>query len=259
MNRWRFLTLISITVLLFHACASKGTLDRYVDRANTNISENCVDKNGTKSLPQTVKAETITLSVKICIFYSGDGWRPVNPKEPNAEDLDRLLSGEVYFVAYLRDGANMKNLEIKSDILGSLSRSQDVVFNYDLYQGSPSERLEVDLGVYDDDGWPSDRSDKLKVFQDNLGSALELFPPDTVGIPFIDPILKLGVAIINLIDPDDALISTKIFIEKQKDPGGHTPTWKLYNPFIATDNGVISFTIHPRSDCPCPLLDAAPK
>lgn len=209
------------------------------------IKKNCVDN--LMDTKQTVTANVITVNAKICIFYSGDGFRPDNPKEPTEEDLSSLTGGEVYFVAYLRDGANMKNLEIKSDILGSISRSDGVVFNYDLYQGSPSERLEIDLGVFDDDGWPSDRADKIKAFQDSLGGALELFPAAAPGIPFIDPFLKLFMATVNLIDPDDSLISTKVFIEKKYDDQKKDTTWTLYNPLIATDNGVIYFTINPQS------------
>lgn len=221
---------------------AKTGFSAYHEQAIKTINE-CM---GYAQDTQTVKAPVITVNVKICVFYSGDGFRPDNPKQPTPEELNRLTGGEVYFVAYMRDGANMKNLEIKSDILGSISRSEDAIFNYDLYQGSPSDRLEIDLGVFDDDGWPSDRADKLKVFQDSLGGALELFPAAVPGIPFIDPILKLIVATINLIDPDDSLISTKVFIEKQFDTATKETTWRLYNPLIATDNGVIFFSINPK-------------
>jgi hypothetical protein len=252
MHSFRYSLLIILTVLAgaVFGCAEQSKnrgidFSAYRKATKESIKELCVDK--VKDSPQTVKANVITVNAKICIFYSGDGFRPDNPKEPTEEDLSRLTGGEVYFVAYLRDGANMKNLEIKSDILGSISRSDGVVFNYDLYQGSPSERLEIDLGVFDDDGWPSDRADKIKAFQDNLGGALELFPAAAPGIPFIDPILKLIIATVNLIDPDDSLISTKVFIEKRFDPEKKDTTWTLYNPLIATDNGVIFFTINPQS------------
>lgn len=220
----------------------KSGFEAYQQRVIETI-KNCTEY---PDATQTVTAPVITVNAKICVFYSGDGLRPDNPKHPTPKELDRLTGGEVYFVAYLRDGANMKNIEIKSDILGSISRSEDVIFNYDLYQGSPSDRLEIDLGVFDDDGWPSDRADKLKVFQDSLGGALELFPAAAPGIPLIDPIVKLFVATINLLDPDDSLISTKVFIEKQFDSSTKDTTWKLYNPLIATDNGVIFFTINPK-------------
>ncbi|GKS62946.1 hypothetical protein YTPLAS72_02500 [Nitrospira sp.] len=256
------LTGLAFVALLSNACANKPAVSPdnppYNKLASKNI-KHCTNDNNKKA--QEVRAETITLNVQICVFYSGDGLRPDSPKDPTALERTRLTSGEVYFVALLRDGANMKNLEIKSDILGDLTRSEDVVFNYDLYQGSPSERLEVDLGVFDDDGWPSDRADKLKVFQDNLGSALELFPAATVGIPFIDPFLKLIVATVNLIDPDDSLISTKVFIEKGKDADGTTTVWKLYNPFISTDNGTIYFTINPqcKTSSSCQTEKAEPE
>lgn len=244
------LPLITLVALLGNPCLGNAEdptpktsgFEAYQERARQTINKCTAYPEAT----QTVKAPVITVNVKICVFYSGDGLRPDNPKEPTAKELDRLTGGEVYFVAYLKDGANMKNIEIKSDILGSISRSEDVIFNYDLYQGSPSDRLEIDLGVFDDDGWPSDRADKLKVFQDSLGGALELFPAAAPGIPFIDPIIKLIVGTINMIDPDDSLISTKVFIEKQFDLGTKETTWKLYNPLISTDNGVIHFSINPQ-------------
>lgn len=224
--------------------STDSPLQIYADQAKDKIKEDCVKP--ALGDPQTVIAENITVNAKICVFYSGDGFRPIDPQNPTKEDLDRILSGEVYFVALLTDGSDMKNVRIQSDIIGSLSRSERTVFNYDLYQGAPSKGLQIDLVVFDDDGWPSDNADKLKAFQDNVGGALSLFPPAAVGIPLIDPIIKLVVSTVNLIDPDDALISTKVFIEKGIDDTTKLPKWTIYNPHIVTDNGAIIFTINPK-------------
>ncbi len=184
--------LLAIGFILFLvSCATPNSqqstistpLQDYDKRAATTIDE-CTNKE-THNQPQEVTAQSITVHVEICVFYSGDGFRPLDPKKPTADELNRLVGGEVYFVAFLKDGSNLQNIEIKSDILGSIRRSEDAIFSYDLYQGAPSDRLQIDIGVFDDDGWPSNRSDKLKVFQDNLGSALEMFPAAAPGIPFI--------------------------------------------------------------------------
>lgn len=262
--------LLAIGSILFLAsCATANSqqpaqtspLQPYDKRAATTIDE-CTKKE-TRDQPQEVTAQSITVHVEICIFYSGDGFRPIDPKQPTAEELNRLVGGEVYFVAFLKDGSNLQNIEIKSDILGSILRSEDAIFSYDLYQGSPSDRLQIDIGVFDDDGWPSNRSDKLKVFQDNLGSALEMFPAAAPGIPFIQPILDLIVATVDFLDPDDSLISSKVFIEKRFDKPGDPPTWHLYHPLISTDNGSIFFTISPKGPscptCPGPVPPPAPK
>ena len=225
--------------------STDGPLQIYAKQAKEKIKEDCVKP--ALGDPQTVIAENITVNAKICVFYSGDGFRPIDPQNPTKEDLDRILSGEVYFVALLTDGSDMKNVRIQSDIVGSLSRSERTVFNYDLYHGAPSKGLQIDLVVFDDDGWPSDNADKLKAFQDNVGGALSLFPPAAVGIPLIDPIIKLVVSTVNLIDPDDALISTKVFIEKGIDDTTKLPKWTIYNPHIVSDNGAIIFTIDPRN------------
>lgn len=239
-------------MLLLSACAvtnpqhldSSSPLETYKSQTDKTI-QHCTDKN--QNHPQEVRAQSITVHVEICLFYSGDGFRPLNPKKPTAEELDRLVGGEVYFVALLKDGSNLKDIEIKSDILGRIRRSEDALFSYDLYQGSPSDRLQIDIGVFDDDGWPSNRGDKLKVFQDSLGTALELFPVAAPGIPFIQPILDLITATVDFIDPDDALISSKVFIERQFDSTTKDTTWHLYHPFISTDNGSIIFSISPAS------------
>jgi hypothetical protein len=226
--------------------SSDDRLENYATQAKDKIKEDCVKP--TLAVPQTVVAENITVNAKICVFYSGDGFRPIDPQNPTKEELNRLLSGEVYFVALLTDGSDMKNVRIQSDIIGSLSRSERTVFNYDLYQGAPSKGLQIDLVVFDDDGWPSDNADKLKAFQDNVGGALSLYPPAAVAIPFIDPVIKLIVSTVNLIDPDDALISTKIFIEKGIDDTTKKTKWTIYNPHIVSDNGAIIFTIDPRNN-----------
>ncbi len=226
--------------------SSGDRLGTYAEAAAETIKTECV--NPTHAGPQTVIADNITVNAKICVFYSGDGFRPVDPQNPTKEELDRIVSGEVYFVALLTDGSDMKNVRIQSDIIGSLSRSERTVFNYDLYQGAPSKGLQIDLVVFDDDGWPSDNADKLKAFQDNVGGALSLYPPAAVAIPFIDPVIKLVVSTVNLIDPDDALISTKVFIEKGIDDTTKKTKWTIYNPQVVTDNGAIIFTIDPRSN-----------
>ncbi len=223
----------------------ENRLENYATKAKTQIDQ-CV--NPQQAAPQTVVAENITVNAKICVFYSGDGFRPIDPQNPTTKELDRILSGEVYFVALLTDGSDMKNIRIQSDIIGSLSRSERTVFNYDLYQGAPSKGLQIDLVVFDDDGWPSDNADKLKAFQDKIGGALSLYPPAAAAIPFIDPVIKLIVSTVNLIDPDDALISTRAFIEKGIDEKSKLPKWTIYNPHIVTDNGAIIFTIDPRSN-----------
>lgn len=232
--------------------SSDDRLETYAKEASKRIKDECVRPAHTG--PQTVIADNITVNAKICVFYSGDGFRPIDPQSPTKQELDRLVSGEVYFVALLTDGSDMKNVRIQSDIIGSLSRSERTVFNYDLYQGAPSKGLQIDLVVFDDDGWPSDNADKLKAFQDNVGGALSLYPPAAVAIPFIDPVIKLIVSTVNLIDPDDALISTKVFIEKGIDDTTKKTKWTIYNPHVVTDNGAIIFTIDPRNGS-CPETD----
>ena len=155
----------------------------------------------------------------------------------------QLVDGEVYFVAIIKDlGSDMQKITIQSDVVRKIIRSNEYIYNYDLYHGSPTGALEVYIGVFDDDGWPSDRTDKLKTVQENLGTAIEAFPQAAVAIPFIQPVLDAIPALMDFVDPDDSLLSGKAIITKQEGPDG-TVKWKLNNPVMRTDNGTIILSI----------------
>jgi hypothetical protein len=102
--------------------------------------------------------------------------------------------------------------------------------------------LEIYVGVFDDDGWPSDRTDKLQTVQDNLGTAIEAFPQAAVAIPFLQPILDAIPALMDFVDPDDSLLAGKAIVARQEGADGKI-IWKLTNPVIKTDNGTIILTI----------------
>lgn len=183
------------------------------------------------------------LNVKICTTYTGDGLRPLDPRHPTPEEAVQLVEGEVYFVAILKDlGSDMQKITIQSDVMKKIIRSKEYIYNYDLYHGSPTGALEIYIGVFDDDGWPSDRTDKLKTVQENLGSALEAFPQAAVAIPFIQPILDAIPALMDFADPDDSLLAGKAIVSRQEGADGKV-IWKLTNPVIKTDNGTIILTI----------------
>ena len=98
-----------------------------------------------------------------------------------------MLGGEVYFVAIIKDlGSDMQKITIQTDVVRKIIRSNEYIYNYDLYHGSPTGALEVYVGVFDDDGWPSDRTEKLKPVQEILGTALEAFPQAAVAIPLVE-------------------------------------------------------------------------
>ena len=146
-------------------------------------------------------------------------------------------------MAILKDlGSDMQKITIQSDVMKKIIRSKEYIYNYDLYHGSPTGALEIYIGVFDDDGWPSDRTDKLKTVQENLGSALEAFPQAAVAIPFIQPILDAIPALMDFADPDDSLLAGKAIVSRQEGADGKV-IWKLTNPVIKTDNGTIILTI----------------
>lgn len=196
--------------------------------------------------PETLSVEgpdPFVLNVRICTTYTGDGQRPIDPRRPTPEEVIQLVDGEVYFVAIIKDlGSDMQKITIQSDVVRKIIRSNEYIYNYDLYHGSPTGALEVYVGVFDDDGWPSDRTEKLKTVQENLGTALEAFPQAAVAIPFLQPVLDAIPALLDFIDPDDSLLSGKAIVTRHEGPEGKV-TWKLSNPIMRTDNGTIRLTI----------------
>lgn len=62
---------------------------------------------------------------------------------------------------------------------------------------------------FDDDAWPSDRTDKLKTVQENLGTAHEAFPQAAAAIPFIQPVLDAIPVLLDFVDPDDSCYRVK--------------------------------------------------
>jgi hypothetical protein len=198
--------------------------------------------------PQVITSDTITLNIKICVAYTGDGPRPLNPWAPEDWEVGVLETGEVYFIAFIKDlGAETQKLSIQSDLISDVVRSQNYLYNYDLYHGSPTEALEVYVGVFDDDGWPSDRTEKLKSLQRSVGQTLDLFPAAAPMIPFLQPFLDLIPAVMDLFDPDDNLVSGRVIITKKKVHvnGKEETQWTLGNPVIHNDNGKIMLTITP--------------
>ena len=201
-----------------------------------------------KPSPQIITGDTITLNVKICLAYTGDGPRPLNPWDPEDWEVGVLEAGEVYFIAFVKDlGAETQKLSIQSDLTSDIVRSQNYLYNYDLYHGSPTEALEVYVGVFDDDGWTSDRTEKLKSLQKSVGQTLDLFPAAGPIIPFLQPFVDLIPAVMDLFDPDDNLVSGRVIITKQivQVNGKNETQWKLGNPVIHNDNGKIILTITP--------------
>jgi hypothetical protein len=152
---------------------------------------------------RVVEAPSITVNVKICVYYTGDGFRPANPRDPSRADLQSLVSGEVYLTALITDtGAETQKLAIQTEAVGKLKRAIYEVFDYDIYHGSPTSALAINIQVYDDDGWPSGKEDKVRNLQDSMGKVLELYPPASIGIPFIQPIFDFVKATVDFIDPD---------------------------------------------------------
>lgn len=196
--------------------------------------------------PETLSVEgpnPFVLNVRICTTYTGDGQRPIDPRRPTPEEVTQLVDGEVNFVAIIKDlGSDMQKITIQSDVVRKIIRSNEYIYNYDVYHGSPTGALEVYVGVFDDDGWPSDRTDKLKTVQENLGTALEAFPQAAVAIPFIQPVLDAIPVLTDFVDPDDSLLSGKAIVTRHEGPDGKI-TWKLHNPVMRTDNGTIRLTI----------------
>ena len=204
----------------------------------------CEKEQGDRT--KTVIGERFKLNVRICIAYSGDGPRPLDPWNPLPTEVRDLEGGEVYFMAIISDSAaQTQKLTIQSDLIRDMIRSREFLYDYDLYYGSPTDSLDVYIGVFDDDGWPSGRTEQLKTLEKSLGKALELYPPAAPAIPFIQPILDLIPAVMDLVDPDDNLISGRIIITKHKvqADGKEQTQWKLENPVIHNDNGKIILKI----------------
>ena len=196
----------------------------------------------------TVNADRFKLNVRICIAYSGDGSRPLDPWNPLPTEVRDLEAGEVYFMAIISDSAaQTQKLTIQSDLIRDMIRSREYLYDYDLYYGSPTDSLDVYIGVFDDDGWPSGRTEQLKTLEKSLGKVLELYPPAAPAIPFIQPVLDLVPALMDLFDPDDNLISGRIIITKHtvQIDGKDQTQWKLENPMIHNDNGKIVLKITP--------------
>jgi len=124
--------------------------------------------------PVSIVSEKFVLNVKICFFYTGDGNRPLDPRKPTAKEVGNLLSGDVYFSAVIKDTASgLESVNIQSDIIRDLIISTNgISYNYDIFYGAPTESLEVHVGVFDDDGLPSDRKDKLLQVQKAIGHSL---------------------------------------------------------------------------------------
>lgn len=198
--------------------------------------------------PQVVTGERFKLNVKICVVYTGDGTRPIDPWDPKDWEVSELEAGEVYFVAIIKDlAADTQKLTIQSDLIRDLIRSRNYLYNYDLYHGSPTDSLDVYIGVFDDAGWPSDRTEKIKTLQQSLGKTVELFPPAAPYIPFIQPILDFIPVAMDFFDPDDNLISGRVIVTKTKIQvnGKDQIQWRLENPVIHNDNGKIILTMTP--------------
>lgn len=195
---------------------------------------------------KTVVGDRFKLNVRICIAYSGDGPRPLDPWNPLPTEVRELEGGEVYFMAIITDSAaQTQKLTIQSDLIRDMIRSREFLYDYDLYYGSPTDSLDVYVGVFDDDGWPSGRTEQLKTLEKSLGKALELYPPAAPAIPFIQPLLDLVPVLMDLFDPDDNLISGRVIITKHKVQvdGKEQIQWKLENPVIHNDNGKIILKI----------------
>lgn len=197
--------------------------------------------------PQVVTADKFTLNVRICIAYAGDGPRPLNPWNPEdwEQKLTDLESGEVYFMAFIKDsGADTQKLTIQSDLIKGVIRSNDYLYAQDLYHGTPTDSLDVYIGVFDDDGWPSNKADQLKTLQKSVGQTLELFPPAAPYIPFLQPIVDLVPALMDLFDPDDTFVTARVIVTRNTvQAGGQQQTqWRLENPVSRNDNGMIILT-----------------
>lgn len=216
------------------------------DRIKQALSE-C--KKNSEKTPQTVLGDHFTLNARVCVAYAGDGDRPINPWEPEDWETSQLKEGEIYFVAILKDvAAEMQKVTIQSDVLRDIIRSENYLHNYDLYHGQPTDVLDVYIGVFDDDGWPSDRTEKLKKVEQSLGTSLEAFPAAGPYFPLIQPLFDLIPALMEFVDPDDAIVSGRAFVTKQKiqDSDGTQQTkWTLLNHTIHNDNGKIVLTISP--------------
>lgn len=222
---------------------------QYIEGQSASVKQAIADcQQEVNSQPQVVTGERFKLNVKICVVYTGDGTRPLDPWDPQDWEVSELEAGEVYFVAVIRDlAAETQKLTIQSDLIRDLIRSRNFLYNYDLYHGSPTDSLDVYVGVFDDDGWPSDRTEKIKTLQKSLGETVELFPPAAPYIPFIQPILDFIPVAMDFFDPDDNLVSGRVIITKTKIQvnGKDQIQWRLENPVIHNDNGKIILTISP--------------
>ena len=243
MKSLSFFMTTSLCVALLAACSTPSP--QQMEALKTSM-ENAFDVCQAAPPSEALIVEgpnPFVLNVKICTTYTGDGLRPLDPRRPTPEEAVQLVEGEVYFVAILKDlGSDMQKITIQSDVMKKIIRSKEYIYNYDLYYGSPTGALEIYVGVFDDDGWPSDRTEKLQTVQDNLGTALEAFPQAAVAIPFLQPILDAIPALMDFVDPDDSLLAGKAIVARQEGADGKI-IWKLTNPVIKTDNGTIILTI----------------
>ena len=241
----KFIPLVALSLSLIFLTACSKPSPEQINALKISMDSAlsaCKEVPGPESL-SVEGPNPFVLNVRICTTYTGDGQRPVDPRHPTPEEAMQLVDGEVYFVAIVKDlGSDMQKITIQSDVVRKIIRSNEYIYNYDLYHGSPTGALEVYVGVFDDDGWPSDRTDKLITVQENLGTALEAFPQAAVAIPFIQPVLDAIPALMDFIDPDDSLLSGKAIITRHEGPDGKV-TWKLNNPVMKTDNGTIILSL----------------
>lgn len=237
------LGLLSLGLLFLPACSKPSPEQINALKASLDTAFSACEKTPPPESLTVEGPNPFVLNVRICTTYTGDGLRPVDPRRPTPEEAMQLVDGEVYFVSIIKDlGSDMQKISIQSDVVRKIIRSNEYIYNYDLYHGSPTGALEVYVGVFDDDGWPSDRTEKLKTVQENLGTALEAFPQAAVAIPFIQPILDAIPALMDFVDPDDSLLSGKAIITRHEGPDGSV-TWKLNNPVMKTDNGTIILSL----------------
>jgi hypothetical protein len=255
---WISLPIIAGCVAMLSACAEMKQQNKMTQEAIEKDFEETVEKHvkqcdreePKEDKDQTITAPSITVNVKICAYYTGDGFRPDDPRKPSPDDLNALVSGEVYLTALMTDtGAETQKLAIQTETVGKLKRSIYEVFDYDIYHGTPTSSLQITINVYDDDGWPSGKEEKVRNVQESMGKVLELYPPASIGIPFIQPILNFGKATVDFFDPDDLLIAGVRYVTREDVSAGDGKTethWTLNDRIIKNDNGSIFLTIHPQ-------------
>lgn len=191
-----------------------------------------------------VQSDSFVVNMQICFAYTGDGWRPLDPRSITADEIKALHGGEVYYVAQVKDlGSDTESVRINSDVMRQLIVSNELTFNSDLYYGSPTDALMISVGVYDDDGWPSDRDEQLVAFQKSLGTVLTAFGAPEDQIPFVEYIPALIIGTMNLVDPDDTLLVARAFVTKSVVSG--KTYWTIHSNSIRTDNGTIRLSILP--------------